>query len=144
MKNLLKKFWQTIKRMLLLGKVSKDKDILHEISCVYVFVRDKIDLIMNDPEFIYSNLLIKELELLTNMYRLKCLELMTKVNKDSSNYISCNYYLKYFTEANEIIYNMTDKLRVSRYNINDRRCRDYVLSKCGINAKCNKYINGGI
>lgn len=140
MKNLLKKFW----KMLLLGKVSKDKDVLYEMSCVYVFVRDKIDLIMNDPEFIYSNLLIKELELLTNIYRLKCLELMTKVNKDSSDYINCNYYLKYFTETNEIIYNMTDKLKVSRYDINDIRCRDYVLSKCGINAKCNKYINGGI
>lgn len=140
MKNLLKKFW----KMLLLGKVSKDKDVLYEMSCVYVFVRDKIDLIMNDPEFIYSNLLIKELELLTNIYRLKCLELMTKVNKDSSDYINYNYYLKYFTETNEIIYNMTDKLKVSRYDINDIRCRDYVLSKCGINAKCNKYINGGI
>lgn len=140
MKNLLKKIW----KMLLLGKVSKDKDVLYEMSCVYVFVRDKIDLIMNDPEFIYSNLVIKELELLTNMYRLKCLELMTKVNKDSSDYINYNYYLKYFTETNEIIYNMTDKLKVSRYDINDIRCRDYVLSKYGINAKCNKYINGGI
>ena len=140
MKNLLKKFW----KMLLLGKVSKDKDVLYEMSCVYVFVREKIDLIMNDSEFIYSNLLIKELELLTNMYRLKCLELMSKFSKDDSNYINCNCYLKYFTEANEIIYNMTDKLRVSRYDINDIRCRDYVLSKHGINAKCNKYINGGI
>lgn len=140
MKNLLKKIW----KMLLLGKVSKDKDVLYEMSCVYVFVREKIDLIMNDSEFIYSNLLIKELELLTNMYRLKCLELMSKFSKDDSNYINCNCYLKYFTEANEIIYNMTDKLRVSRYDINDIRCRDYVLSKYGINAKCNKYINGGI
>lgn len=140
MKNLLKKIW----KMSLLGKVSKDKDVLYEMSCVYVFVRDKIDLIMNDPEFIYSNLLIKELELLTNMYRLKCLELMSKFSKDDSNYVNCNYYLKYFTETNEIIYNMTDKLKVSRYDINDIRCRDYVLSKCGINAKCNKYINGGI
>lgn len=140
MKKLLKKIW----KMLRLGKVSKDKDVLYEMSCVYVFVREKIDLIMNDSEFIYSNLVIKELELLTNMYRLKCLELMSKFSKDDSNYINCNCYLKYFTEANEIIYNMTDKLRVSRYDINDIRCRDYVLSKYGINAKCNKYINGGI
>lgn len=140
MKNLLKKIW----KMLLLGKVSKDKDVLYEMSCVYVFVREKIDLIMNDSEFIYSNLLIKELELLTNVYRLKCLELMSKLSKDDSNYVNCNCYLKYFTEVNEIIYNMTDKLRVSRYDINDIRCRDYVLSKYGINAKCNKYINGGI
>lgn len=140
MKNLLKKIW----KMLRLGKVSRDKDVFYEMSCVYVFVREKIDLIMNDPEFIYSNLVIKELELLTNMYRLKCLELMSKLSKDDSNYVNCNYYLKYFTEANEIVYNMTDKLRVSRYDINDSRCRDYVLSKCGINAKCNKYINGGI
>lgn len=144
MKNLLKKFWKTIKEMLLLDEVSSDKDILDEISYVHVFVRDKIDLIMTDPEFIYSNLVIKELELLTNIYRLKCLELMARFSKDGLNYVNCNCYLKYFTEANEIVYNITDKLKVSRYDINDRRCRDYVLSKYGINAKCNNYINGGI
>lgn len=144
MKNLLKKIWKTVKEMLLLDEVSSDKDTLDEITSVHAFVKDKIDLIMSDPEFIYSNLVIKELELLTNVYRLKCLELMARFSRGSVNYINCNYYLKYFTNTNEIIYNITDKLRITRYDVEDMRCRDYVLSKYGINAKCNNYINGGI